>query len=71
MDDDDEYASIRERIAEARLDEAAGLAELVAPENCADCGKQLGDSYLWEKFSYPVCDGCRFSCFLRIKLFGY
>ncbi|MCP9260448.1 DNA repair protein complementing XP-A cells-like protein [Dirofilaria immitis] len=63
MDDDDEYASIRERIAEARqkrIDEAAAnSSSLVPPDNCIDCKKSLCNSYLWEKFNYPVCDTCR------------
>lgn len=62
MDDDDEYATIRERIAEARqkrADEAAGSATLIPPDNCADCRKPLLNSYLWDKFNHPVCDTCR------------
>ncbi|VDM94792.1 unnamed protein product [Thelazia callipaeda] len=66
MDDDDEYASIRERIAESRhkrnilcLEEAANSSNLERPDDCIDCKNPLCDSFLWEKFSYPVCDKCR------------
>ncbi|CAG9530538.1 unnamed protein product [Cercopithifilaria johnstoni] len=63
MDDDDEYASVRERIAEARqkrIDEAAAnSSSIVPPDNCINCKNPLCNSYLWEKFNYPVCNTCR------------
>ena len=26
---------------------------------CVECCKDFSESYLFEKFSYPVCDGCK------------
>ncbi|VDK86187.1 unnamed protein product [Litomosoides sigmodontis] len=75
MDDDDEYASVRERIAEARQkrkildfeetfggradEEVASSLSVVPPDNCIDCKNPLCNSFLWEKFNYPVCNSCR------------
>ncbi|CAD6186305.1 unnamed protein product [Caenorhabditis auriculariae] len=30
-----------------------------APENCTKCDGLLMDSWLWERFSHPVCETCR------------
>lgn len=62
LEDDDEQEERRERIAEARqkrLEAAASTAGLVAPDECSLCKKPLLDSFLWDKFNYPVCDLCR------------
>ncbi|KHN80391.1 DNA repair protein complementing XP-A cells -like protein [Toxocara canis] len=62
LDDDDEEEERRERISQARqrrLEAAASAAGLVAPDDCSMCKKPLLDSFLWDKFNYPVCDKCR------------
>ncbi|VDD91548.1 unnamed protein product [Enterobius vermicularis] len=62
MEDDDEEEERRERIAEykkQRADAEAAAALLEAPDDCKACKKPLLDSYLWERFNYPVCDACR------------
>ncbi|VDN57582.1 unnamed protein product [Dracunculus medinensis] len=62
LDDDDEEEMRREKIAEARqrkADEAAKISVARAPDGCSTCCKPLIDSFLWERFSYPVCNSCR------------
>lgn len=48
----------------AGADEAAAhSSSLVPPNDCIDCKKPLCNSYLWDKFNFPVCDTCRFSIY--------
>lgn len=62
MEDDDEEEERRERIAEyrqRRADAEAAASWMDAPDDCSICKKPLLDSFLWERFNYPVCDFCR------------
>ncbi|VDN35633.1 unnamed protein product [Cylicostephanus goldi] len=60
MDDDDEYQQRREEISEAKQRRAdAKFASQEIPDNCIKCDKPMFDSWLWERYNHPVCDGCR------------
>ncbi|VDO42907.1 hypothetical protein V3C99_004757 [Haemonchus contortus] len=60
MDDDDEYQERREEISKSRQQRVdAKFADQECPDNCIKCKKPMFDSWLWERYSHPVCDGCR------------
>ena len=31
------------------------------PDSCMECNQALFDSWLWDRFSHPVCDSCRYN----------
>ncbi|VDM66783.1 unnamed protein product [Strongylus vulgaris] len=37
----------------------AKFASQEIPDNCIKCNKPMFDSWLWERYNHPVCDGCR------------
>uniref|UniRef100_A0A915DNX7 XPA C-terminal domain-containing protein n=1 Tax=Ditylenchus dipsaci TaxID=166011 RepID=A0A915DNX7_9BILA len=55
---DDEYEEKREKIAEA-AQKNLPFEKLETPDSCQECQKPLYDSWLWEKFSFAICDSCR------------
>ncbi|ETN69602.1 hypothetical protein RB195_004147 [Necator americanus] len=60
MDDDDQYQERRDELSESKQRRAdAKLASQDIPDNCIKCNKPMFDSWLWERYNHPVCDGCR------------
>ncbi|PAV60574.1 hypothetical protein WR25_23135 [Diploscapter pachys] len=59
-DDDDAFEERRERIAESRQKRADNpYVSQSIPDSCIECNQALFDSWLWDRFSHPVCDSCR------------
>ncbi|CAJ0956727.1 unnamed protein product, partial [Mesorhabditis belari] len=56
--DDDQVAERREELAQKRqrrLDRASSIPA----DDCLMCAKPILDSFLWDRFRHPICDGCR------------
>ncbi|CAD5207437.1 unnamed protein product [Bursaphelenchus okinawaensis] len=59
-EDDDAYEDKRKEIAESfqkRRDLLSKNTE--KPDNCLECERALGPSYLWDTYNHAVCDLCK------------